>query len=579
MIDILNEEINKFLFSYPNIEDEKLNQIQKKYSSSITDSLDKGHITTNICMIAASNLKQNPKDIATSLVEWLKKTKKFEKVESAGPGFVNITLQRLDFVSIINNINQKSQKFGESDYGKNKSVQIEFVSANPTGPLHVGHGRGAAYGDAIGRILSSSGYKVEKEYYINDAGRQIDILTASVFARIYEDDFNGFFPKNAYKGTYISEIALAFKDKNNCKLDIDKSLIENLPEDEEKEIDELILRIKKNYEEWPDIKAFALDEVLNGIKTDLKSFNVTYDKWYSESSLGDIGDNESKIKKAIDYLIKTKLAYKDNGAIWLDTSKSGDDKNRVLIRDDGRATYFASDVAYHKDKIDRGFDKLINVWGADHHGYIKRIEASIEGLGFDKEKLDVQLVQFANLFKDGKKVKMSTRSGDFYSLRDLINDIGPDAARFYYLSKQADQHLDFDIDLARSDSKENIFYYIQYAHARIFSLEEKFHQKTKSKEISRANVFNASYLKCDKLIHEISKYPSIVNKSAATLHPHLIIFYLRDLSQLLHSFYNDNHVLSEDPENLELIISSLSSVRQVISNGLNLIGISPIQEM
>ena len=295
--------------------------------------------------------------------------------------------------------------------------------------------------------------------------------------------------------------------------------------------------------------------------------------------MGSLDNKKSKISTSIKKLQDDGEAYIKNGAVWLNTEKSGDDKHRVLVRDDGRATYFASDVAYHKDKVDRKFNKLINVWGADHHGYIKRIEASIEALGDKKEKLIVKLVQFANLFKDGKKVKMSTRSGDFYSLRDLINDIGPDAARFYYLSKQADQHLDFDIDLARSDSKENIFYYIQYAHARIFSLEEKFHQKTRSKEISRANAFNASYLKCDKLIHEISKYPSIVNKSAATLHPHLIIFYLRDLSQLLHSFYNDNHVLSEDPENLELIISSLSSVRQVISNGLSLIGISPIQEM
>tara|TARA_Y200000002_G_scaffold54957_1_gene40290 strand:+ start:759 stop:2498 length:1740 start_codon:yes stop_codon:yes gene_type:complete len=579
MIDILNEEINKFLFSYPNIEDEKLNQIQKKYSSSITDSLDKGHVTTNICMIAASNLKQNPKDIATSLVEWLKKTKKFEKVESAGPGFVNITLQRLDFVSIINNINQKSQKFGESDYGKSKSVQIEFVSANPTGPLHVGHGRGAAYGDAIGRILSSSGYKVEKEYYINDAGRQIDILTASVFARIYEDDFNGFFPKNAYKGTYISEIALAFKDKNNYKLDIDKSLIENLPEDEEKEIDELILRIKKNYEEWADIKAFALDEVLNGIKTDLKSFKVTYDKWYSESSLGDVGDNESKIKKAIDYFIKTKLAYEDNGAIWLDTSKSGDDKNRVLIRDDGRATYFASDVAYHKDKIDRGFDKLINVWGADHHGYIKRIEASIEGLGFDKEKLDVQLVQFANLFKDGKKVKMSTRSGDFYSLADLINEIGTDAARFYYLSKQADQHLDFDLNLAKADSKENIFYYIQYAHARICSLIEKYNKNYGSMPKDATAIINSSYINCDKLIHEMSKYPHIVLRAGIALQPHLIIYYLKDFAQSFHSFYNDNKVLTESKENTDSIVYCLNAAKIIIANGLKLLGIEPIEKM
>ena len=580
MIDKLNEEINKFLSSFLNIEEKKLNQIQNKFSSSITDDLTKGHVTTNVCMIAASNLKKNPKDIATALVEWLKKTKKFEKVESAGPGFINITLKRLDFVSTINTINQKSQKFGESDYGKGKSVQIEFVSANPTGPLHVGHGRGAAYGDAIGRILSSSGYKVQKEYYINDAGRQIDILTASVFARIFADELYGFFPKNAYKGSYISEIALAFKNKNNSKLDIDKnSLVENLPIDEEKEVDEFILRVKKNYGSWADIKAFALDEVLNTIKADLESFNVSYDKWYSESSLGDIKDKKSKIKKAIDSLIKAKLAYEDNGAVWLDTSKSGDDKNRVLIRDDGRTTYFASDVAYHKDKIDRGFDKLINVWGADHHGYIKRIEASIEGLGFDKEKLDVQLVQFANLFKDGKKVKMSTRSGDFYSLADLINEIGTDAARFYYLSKQADQHLDFDLDLAQADNKENIFYYIQYAHARICSLLEKYNKSFSSMPKDSTAISNNAYTNCDKLIHEMSKYPHIVLRAAIALQPHLIIYFLKDFAQSFHSFYNDNKVLTESKENTDSIVYCLNAAKIIIANGLKLLGIKPIEKM
>ena len=580
MIDKLNEEINKFLSSFLNIEEKKLNQIQNKFSSSITDDLTKGHVTTNVCMIAASNLKKNPKDIATALVEWLKKTKKFEKVESAGPGFINITLKRLDFVSTINTINQKSQKFGESDYGKGKSVQIEFVSANPTGPLHVGHGRGAAYGDAIGRILSSSGYKVQKEYYINDAGRQIDILTASVFARIFADELHGFFPKNAYKGSYISEIALAFKNKNNSKLAIDKNyLVENLPIDEEKEVDEFILRVKKNYGSWADIKAFALDEVLNTIKADLESFNVSYDKWYSESSLGDIKDKKSKIKKAIDSLIKAKLAYEDNGAVWLDTSKSGDDKNRVLIRDDGRTTYFASDVAYHKDKIDRGFDKLINVWGADHHGYIKRIEASIEGLGFDKEKLIVQLVQFANLFKDGKKVKMSTRSGDFYSLADLINEIGTDAARFYYLSKQADQHLDFDLDLAQADNKENIFYYIQYAHARICSLLEKYNKSFSSMPKDSTAISNNAYTNCDKLIHEMSKYPHIVLRAAIALQPHLIIYFLKDFAQSFHSFYNDNKVLTESKENTDSIVYCLNAAKIIIANGLKLLGIKPIEKM
>ena len=580
MIDTLNEEISKFLSSFLITEDEKLSLIENKCSSSITDDLDKGHITSNVCMIAASILKKNPKEIADALVEWLKKTDNFYKVESAGPGFINVTLKRLDFVATINKINKDTKKFGESDYGKDKSIQIEFVSANPTGPLHVGHGRGAAYGDAIGRILSSSGYKVQKEYYINDAGRQVDILTASVFVRIFESELDNFFPRNAYKGSYISEIAMAFRDKNNCKLDIDRhALIKDLPEDEEKEIDELILRIKTAYEAWPKIKSFALDEVLKTIKEDLESFNVSFDNWYSESSLGNLDDKNSKIKKAIDTLITSKLAYEDNGAIWLDTSKSGDDKNRVLIRDDGRATYFASDVAYHKDKIDRGFDKLINVWGADHHGYIKRIEASIEGLGFDKEKLDVQLVQFANLFKDGSKVKMSTRSGDFFSLADLISEIGTDASRFYYLSKQADQHLDFDLNLAKADSKENIFYYIQYAHARICSLLKKYYESHGSIPKKASAITDGSYYNCDELIHEMSKYPHVVLRASMSLQPHLIIYYLKDFAHSFHSFYNDNQVLTESKENIDSIVFCLNAAKIVIANSLKLLGIEPIEKM
>ena len=392
MIESLNEEIDGFLSSLAGLEETALNQIKDRYSSTVTDELSKGHLTTNVCMIAASQLKKNPKELAGELQKKLIDSCKFENVETAGPGFINITLKREDFISTIESINLQTSSFGYSDHGKDQSIQIEFVSANPTGPLHVGHGRGAAYGDAIGRILKSSGYKVQKEYYINDAGRQIDILTASVFIRIHEEELVSYFPKNAYKGSYISDIAQLFKAKHKANNLIDsKELIKDLPQDEEKEIDELIFRIKnKENKIWIDIKSFALSEVLQTIRTDLENFNVSFDNWFSESSLGDLRNDDSKISLAIKSLKSKGLAYEENGAIWLNTIDSGDDKNRVLIRDDGRATYFASDVAYHKDKIDRGFNKLINVWGADHHGYIKRIEASIKGLGFDEEKLDVQ---------------------------------------------------------------------------------------------------------------------------------------------------------------------------------------------
>ena len=577
MIDEINKEIEKFLSSIVNNK-KNISSIIKKSSTSISDDLKKGHITSNVCMVAASILKLNPKNLAEDLKTRLEKIDKFDNVEIAGPGFVNISLNREDFVSTIELINKNKGSFGSSAIGKKNKVQIEFVSANPTGPLHVGHGRGAAYGDAIGRILESTGSIVEKEYYVNDAGRQIDILTASVILRLIKNDISNYFPANGYKGEYIDEIGKKLDKK--VKIHDFKSLSIKTSEDPEEEIDNIIHELEKlNNNSWNLIKKFSLKEIVKSIEDDLKAFNVNFDKWFYESSLGKIGDNSSDIALSVNKLIKDGHAYEKDKAIWLNTDISGDDKHRVLVRDNGKATYFASDVAYHKNKIDRGFDKLINVWGADHHGYIKRIEASIENLGSNKNKLAVKLVQFANLFKDGKKVKMSTRSGEFFTLKNLIEDIGSDAARFYYLSKQADQHLDFDLDLAKSDSKENIFYYIQYAHARIVSLEEKALDKFSEINRNIKNISSGSYKECDNLIHEISKVPDIVNKSANTLQPHVIIYYLKDLSQLFHSFYNDNHVLSESEENMQSILECLIAVKQVISNGLNLLGINPMQKM
>ena len=577
MIDAINKEVENFLSSIINNK-KNINLVMEKCSTAISDDLSKGHITTNVCMIAASILKVNPKKLADDLKIRLEEINKFDKVETAGPGFINVSLKREDFASIINLINKSKNSFGSSNTGKANKVQIEFVSANPTGPLHVGHGRGAAYGDAIARILESTGASVEKEYYVNDAGRQIDILTASVILKLIKNDINNYFPENAYKGEYIDEIGKKLGQEVN--VDDFKSLSTSDYKDPEEEIDNIIYELEKlNKESWNLIKNLSLKEIVKSIEDDLKAFNVNFDKWFYESSMGKVDDETSDIATSINKLKKDGHAYEKDKAIWLNTDISGDDKHRVLVRDNGKTTYFASDVAYHKNKIDRGFDKLINVWGADHHGYIKRIEASIENLGSSKNKLVVKLVQFANLFKDGKKIKMSTRSGEFFTLKNLIEDIGSDAARFYYLSKQADQHLDFDLDLAKSDSKENIFYYIQYAHARIVSLEEKVVDKYSDIKRNITNINNGNYIECDNLIHEISKFPDIVNKSANSLQPHVIIYYLKDLSQLFHSFYNDNHVLSESEENMQSIMECLTAVKQVISNGLNLLGITPMQKM
>ena len=580
MIETINKNIEIFISSLDGVSDDLVKAVINKSSTSISENLDNGHLTTNVCMVAASTLKLNPKELADNLEKNLNKLELYKEVKAAGPGFINITLHRKDFSSVLCRIIEAKEKFGKSNIGNNRKIQIEFVSANPTGPLHVGHGRGAVYGDAIGRILKATGSSVEKEYYINDAGRQIDILTASVILKIIQKELNGFFPQNAYKGEYIESIGKEFIINNIVKYDDVGSILKDLSSDPEEEIDQIIVDLKRLDEKiWKLVKSFSLESIIKSIKNDLKDFNVDFDSWFNESSLGELSDSSSQISNSINKLKIDGMAYEKDGAVWLNTDSSGDDKHRVLVRDDGRATYFASDVAYHKNKVDRGYDDLINVWGADHHGYIKRIEASIEALGSNKEKLIVKLVQFANLFKKGKKVKMSTRTGEFFTLKDLIEEIGADAARFYYLSKQADQHLDFDLDLAKSDSKENIFYYIQYAHARIFSLEKKYKEMNPELDINIEAIEENLYKKCDTLIHEISKYPNVVNKSAVTLQPHLIIFYLRDLSQLFHSFYNDNHVLSESKDNMRSIVYCLSAVRQTIANGLDLLGIKPMQKM
>ena len=408
MINKVNKEIKLFISSIDGIDKDSVGEICEKFKTSISDNLKNGHITTNVCMIAGSILKCDPKNLATDLHKRISNLKIFENVEVAGPGFINITLKRIDFLSILNKIYEKNVTYGSSSLGERKKVQIEFVSANPTGPLHVGHGRGAAYGDALSRILKSTGYKVEKEYYVNDAGRQIDILTASVIIRMLKKELNGFFPQNAYKGEYIESIGEKFGEK--IKFDDANNLIKNLSSDAEDEINEIIANLKmKDLMIWNKVKDRSLAFIVDLIKEDLKNFNVSFDNWFYESSLGSVEEQNSEISSSIAQLSKDGMGYEKDGAIWLNTEICDDDKHRVLVRKDGRATYFASDVAYHKNKIDRGFDKLINVWGADHHGYIKRIEASVEALGSSKDKLIVKLVQFANLFKKGKKIKMSTR--------------------------------------------------------------------------------------------------------------------------------------------------------------------------
>ena len=576
MYNQISASLNDFIDNELSLDSVQKKTLLKKQKLTLSDSLKKGHWTSNLCLIASNLAKKNPQDIASALIPLLESKSEIAKVELAGPGFINIFLTREAFLNQLDNAHNDPSYFLNSSNTSKEKIQIEFVSANPTGPLHVGHGRGAAYGDAIGRILERLGHEVSREYYVNDAGRQIDILACSIFLRKFECFNKNEFPESAYKGSYILEIADAIELDIGITKSEKESLIDNLPNDNEERIDALIERIKINYPEaWSTIRDFGLSYVIESIREDLTKFKVIFNNWFFESSLGELSDKKSEISKALAKVQKDH-AYEKNGAIWLESSKFGDDKDRVIIREDGRGTYLSADLAYHRNKLDRGFDTIINVWGADHHGYIKRIEATIEAMGYSKKQMQVQLVQFANLFENGSKVKMSTRSGNFYTLKQLIDDIGPDASRFYYLSKQADQHLDFDIGIARSNSKDNLYYYIQYAHARISSVEKKF------LELSRPlpkKFNNVDFDDCDELLQMALSAQFVIKSSGESLQPHLIIYYLRDIAQNFHQFYNNVNILNADERYKNNIMRTLMIVKSVIASSLHLLGIEPLENM
>ena len=575
MYNQISASLHDFIDNELSLDSDQKKTLLKKQKLTLSDSLKKGHWTSNLCLIASNLAKKNPQDIASALIPVLESKSEIAKVELAGPGFINIFLTREAFLNQLDNAHNDPSYFLNSSNTSKEKIQIEFVSANPTGPLHVGHGRGAAYGDAIGRILERLGHEVSREYYVNDAGRQIDILACSIFLRKFEC-FKNEFPESAYKGSYILEIADAIELDIGITKSEKESLIDNLPNDNEERIDALIERIKINYPEaWSTIRDFGLSYVIESIREDLTKFKVIFNNWFFESSLGELKDKKSEISKALAKVQKDH-AYEKNGAIWLESTKFGDDKDRVIIREDGRGTYLSADLAYHRNKLDRGFDTIINVWGADHHGYIKRIEATIEAMGYSKKQMQVQLVQFANLFENGSKVKMSTRSGNFYTLKQLIDDIGPDASRFYYLSKQADQHLDFDIGIARSNSKDNLYYYIQYAHARISSVEKKFLELNQP----LPKKFNdVDFDECDELLQMALSAQFVIKSSGESLQPHLIIYYLRDIAQNFHQFYNNVNILNADEKHKNNIMRTLMIVKSVIASSLHLLGIEPLENM
>ena len=576
MYNQILSSLNDFIDNELSLHADQRKALFNKHKLNLTDSLQKGHWTTNLCLVASNLAKKNPHDIASALIPKLEGQPGILKVELAGPGFINIFLTREAFLDQLDGAHKNPNFFVDSAHAPKEKIQIEFVSANPTGPLHVGHGRGAAYGDAIGRILQRLGHDVSREYYVNDAGRQIDILACSIFLRRFEcfDDDN--FPGSAYKGSYIIEIAQGIEIDSTFSQTEKETLTDDLPSDDEEKIDMLIERIKINYlNNWLLIREHGLNYVIKSINEDLTEFKVIFDNWFFESSLGKLTDKESEISMALDQ-VKKDHTYEKDGAVWLESTKFGDDKDRVIIREDGRGTYLSANLAYHRNKLDRGFDTIINVWGSDHHGYIKRIEATIEAMGYSKKQMQVQLVQFANLFDNGSKVKMSTRSGNFYTLKQLIDDIGPDASRFYYLSKQADQHLDFDIGIARSNTKDNLYYYVQYAHARICSVEKKFLESGGS----LPDKFNEDdFDGCDELLQMALSAQFVIKGAGENLQPHLIVYYLRDISQSFHQFYNSVNILNAKESEQNNIIRSLIIVKSVIASSLELLGIEPLDSM
>ena len=514
-----------------------------------------GDFSTNIAMVMASAQKLPPRKVAEIILKYLDDPDGvITKTEIAGPGFINIFINPASWLPVLKTIHEQEARFGAVDIGQAKRVQVEFVSANPTGPLHVGHGRGAAVGDSVANILSFCGYDVQREYYINDSGRQIRTLGRSVFLRyqqLFGEDIA--FPQDCYQGDYIIDIATEIKRlKGN-------SLLE--------QSDDNAIGYCARY---------AADTILADIKKDLIAFGVTHDNWFSEQSLFDSGH----VDRVISEFKKKQIIYQKDGALWFNTSRFGDEKDRVVVRNNGLTTYFASDIAYHHDKFDRGFRRVIDVWGADHHGYIPRMTASIEASGYSRDQFKVILVQLVNLLRGGQPVAMSTRSGEFVTLKDVVDEVGRDAARFIFLTRHYESPLDFDLELAKQKTNDNPVYYVQYVHARIESIARKGREKGISSVQWDADAA-ARLVEPEEiqLMKALARYPETVSSSAVYLEPHRITFYLMNLASCFHAYYNKHRVLAEDPVLTRARLYLVLAVQKVIRNGLTLLGVSAPEQM
>lgn len=546
-----------------------------------------GDLASNVAMLLARQARQKPRDLADAIIAALPSSPLVERAEVAGPGFINLFLKSDAYHGVVGRILQEGEGFGRGDVGQGQSVQVEFVSANPTGPLHVGHGRGAAYGASVANLLAASGFTVQREYYVNDAGRQMNILAASVWLRYLErHGLRPHFPSNGYRGAYVHDIAEDLHRRLGDALvvaaaDLSADLPADAPDgDQEIFIDALIQRCRDllGAEHYRLLFQAGLEAILADLRDDLAGFGVVYDRWYSEQSLIDNGTVDAAIQR----LETAGHLYRQEGALWFRATDFGDLKDRVVRRENGQTTYFASDIAYHMDKFDRGFQRVINIWGADHHGYIPRVKAALAALGRDPEALEVQLVQFATLYRGGEKVPMSTRAGEFVTLRQLREEVGDDAARFFYVMQSSNQHVDFDLDLAKSQTRDNPVYYIQYAHARICRVLERLAEQQDSHHDPDRGLANLGLLVEDHeqaLFGELSRFPEVVESAALAREPHQLANYLRDLANAFHTYYNEHRVLVDDPSLRDARLVLSLAVRQVVSNGLTLLGVSAPEAM
>ena len=546
-----------------------------------------GDFATNAAMVHSKAAGMNPRQLAEQLVAAIPAADLISEVLIAGPGFINFRVASDAQSAIVERILGEGEQFGRSMIGEQKKVQVEFVSANPTGPLHVGHGRGAAYGSVVADLLEAVGFDVDREYYVNDAGRQMDILGTSVWLRYLElagEELS--FPSNGYKGDYVWDIAATLhRDKGDAIRFASSEVFADIPADEpaggdkEEHIDALIDRAKAllGKEGYREVFDLGLNVILDDIRDDLGLFGVRYENWYSERSLVESG----KVEAIIEKLKAAGHLYEKGGAWWFKSTDFGDEKDRVVVRDNGQTTYFASDIAYHLEKFERGYDRVIDVWGADHHGYVPRVKAAIQAMGGNPEQLDVLLVQFAILYEGGERKQMSTRSGEFVTLRELRKDVGTDAARFFYIMRKCEQHLDFDLDLARSQSNENPVYYVQYAHARICSVFRQASEKGVNTQLSDGNT-NLELLSEpneQSMMKTLARYPEVLQNAALNSEPHQLTHYLRELANELHSYYNAHQFLVDDSNLTDARLKLITATRQVLLNGLKLIGISAPEKM